>query len=324
MAALRLQNLETQNISISAYRVLYILLTLVQYRSLNMLELNRFLYENPLIQRVYNAETLTKYINTLREVGCEIPRSSSRTDYCYELRKHPFPIQLEPEEIQVAEKLLHLLAHSPDEALYEGYRDFLDGLTWAVETEQVSEEVQNKKSRQKVLNLFPDLAARQRLLSTYRHYCEEAFTLQVKYRRENQASEDIVLEPHEVLERGKSILLLGMGVHSQEHITLDIGNIENTRQLPSKNKRPLTQTTVVFALFHRLAKSYRLYPEEKIIYQNAQELHIKTKVGDPEDLLNRLMKYGASCEIISPCHLRATIRERISNLLCSLDSTSTE
>jgi predicted DNA-binding transcriptional regulator YafY len=299
---------EAQNINISAYRVLAILLVLVQYRSLNMIELNRFLYENPLIRRIYNTETLTKYINTLREVGCDIPRASSRTDYCYELRKHPFALKLEPEEVEVADKLLALLSKSPDELLYQDYRDFLEWLEWSVEARHTA-----TPARDKVSPLFPELQAKRKLLATYRQYCREAFTLQVHTR--DMTPSELLLEPHEVLERGSRLLLLGLDAQSQEPVMLDIEKIERVRQLPSKNKRVMPQTIVVFALFDRLAKSYRLYPDEKIIYQNARELHIKAKVNNLDDLVKRLLKYGASCEVISPHSLRATMQGRIARLL---------
>jgi predicted DNA-binding transcriptional regulator YafY len=315
MAAVELQPIEAQNINISAYRVLAILLVLVQYRSLNMIELNRFLYENPMIRRIYNTETLTKYINTLREVGCDIPRCSSRTDYCYELRKHPFALKLEPDEIQIADKLLSLLSNASDEILYRDYRDFLEWLSWAIETDPAA-----SPSTEKITLLFPELEVKRKLITEYRQYCHDAFTLQLRYQTDDQSQKDLLVEPHELLERGNRLLLLGFDPQSQEQVMLDVEKIEQIRQLPSKNKRTAHQTTVVFALFDRLAKSYRLYPDEKIIYQNSKELHIKTKVKNLDELTNRLLKYGVSCEVISPLSLRSNMQARISRLLTHLGS----
>lgn len=300
------------NINISAYRVLFILLMLVRYRGLNAMELNRLLYENPVIGRVYNCETLTKYINTLREVGCQIPRSSSRNDYHYELIKTPFPLALEPEEMAVAEKLLQQLAIQPNEGLYQDYRDFLDQLSWAVEIPRAEASQEAESSP-----FFPELEKRRELMNTYRRYCLDAFMLEIHY-SDKGLQKIVYLEPHEVLERENRLLLLGYDQQSQQQISLNVDQIQKLRQMPSKNRRLVAQTSVVFALYGRLAASYRLYPGEKITYRSDQEIHVKTQVLETSGLMSRLLKYGASCQVLSPDNFRETMRRHIDQLLAIL------
>jgi predicted DNA-binding transcriptional regulator YafY len=300
------------NINISAYRVLFILLMLVRYRSLNTVELNRLLVENPMIGRPYNSETLTKYINTLREVGCRIPRSTNRNDYSYELLKNPFPLCLEPSELEVARKLQVLLAMQPDELLYQDYQNFLQQLFWVADAPAWPMFSQEAES-----TLCPELTKRCDQLSAYRRYCQEAFTLEMRYLSQEQ-EEHLLIEPHEVIERDGQFLLLGLDKQSQQQRLLDVDHIVSVRQLPSKNQRPASQTTVVFALYGRLAKSYRLYPNEKIVFHTAEELRIRTKVSDTTGLMFRLMKYGASCQILSPDSLRETVRQHVSLILATL------
>lgn len=300
------------NINISAYRVLFILLMLVRYRSLNTSELNRLLMDNSLIGRHYNSETLTKYINTLREVGCSIPRSTNRNDYCYELLKTPFPMHLEPSELEVARKLRVLLAMQPDELLSQDYQSFLEQLLWAADASAwpVWHEAPDVAPG-------PELVKRSDQLTTYRRYCQEAFTLEIQFREQEQ-EEYLLIEPYEVIERDAHLLLLGMDKQSQKQRLLDVDYIMSVRQLPSKNQRPASQTTVVFALYGRLAKSYRLYPNEKIVFNSAKELHIKTKVSDTAGLMARLLKYGASCQVLSPDSFRETMRQHVSLILATL------
>ena len=300
------------NINVSAYRVLFILLMLVRYRCLNMMELNRLLYENPLIGRVYNCETLTKYINTLREVGCEIPRSSSRNDYSYELNKTPFPLALEPAEMAVAEKLLKQLEKQPNEELYKDYRDFLDQLSWAVKAPQ-----QPAVEASEPVGVFPALELRREQIRTYRRYCLDAFMLEIQYQQAG-GLKTIYLEPHEVIERENRLLLLGYDQQTQQQVTLDSGRIGKLKQLPSKNRRLVARTVVLFALYGRLAASYRLYPGEKVVYRSAQELHVKTLVSETSGLMGRLLKYGDACQVLSPESLRETLRNHIDQLLATL------
>jgi predicted DNA-binding transcriptional regulator YafY len=300
------------NINISAYRVLFILLMLVRYRGLNTMELNRLLYENPVIGRVYNCETLTKYINTLREVGCQIPRSSSRNDYHYELVKTPFPLSLEPEEMAVAEKLLQHLAVQPNEGLYQDYRDFLDQLSWAVKAPRPE-----SSEAQELPPLFPALEKRREQMNRYRRYCLDAFLLEIQL-SDNGLNKLVYLEPHEVIERENRLLLLGYDPQTQQQLSLDVEQILKLRQMPSKNRRLVARTSVVFALYGRLAISYRLYPGEKIIYRSDQEIHVKTQVSETAGLMSRLLKYGEGCQVLSPDNFREAIRRHIDQLLATL------
>lgn len=304
------------NINISAYRVLFILLMLVRYRSLNSEELNRFLIENPRIRRHYNPETLTKYINTLREVGCCIPRSTSRNDYSYELLKNPFPLHLEPVELQMARKLLGCLAMQPDELLYQDYRRFLENLLWAAGVDGLDgvEEESNDDPP-----LPPELARRCEQWQMYQRYCREEFTLEIQC-QDGESQEVALLEPHEVIDRGTSLFLLGLDRRTQKQRLLPTDSILSVKQLPAKNQRPASQTIVTFALYGRLAKSYRLYPNEKVIYQSKTELHIKVQVSDTAGLMARLLKYGASCQVLSPETLRDAMRHHIRCLLDTLQS----
>lgn len=306
---------DNPNINISAYRVLYILLLLVQYRSLNVIELNRFLFENPLIQRIYNTETLTKYINTLREVGCDIPRASSRNDYSYELRRNPFPLLLAPEELEVARKLLAVLGARTDEVLHNDYRDFLEYLSWSLDTSSTQGKVEGAADEARPL---AETETRRNLVKLFRRYCKEAFTLEVHYKRANQHVQEIVLEPHELIEQGRQMFLVGMDARCQQQMVIPLDNVVAAKQLPSKNKRPASPVTVVFALYGRLSKNYRPYPGEKIIYQSEDELQVKARVSEPTGLMNRLLKYGASCQVLSPVSIRQGMQQRIHDLLETL------
>lgn len=301
--------LDSLNINISAYRVLYILLVLVQYRSLNTVELNRLLFENPLIQRIYNNETLTKYINTLREVGCDIPRSTSRNDYNYELVRSPFPLSLEPDECEIAEKLLQLLMAQPDDMLLRDYREFLEALSWSVSVECPLPESDEPVAA------FPHVEARRQQLQTYRGYCRDAFTLQVRYQDSKGCLQECQMEPHDLVERGRRLMLLGVDSMTQESVSVDVDAIEHVRQLPAKNRRQSTFITVEFVLYGRLARSYRLYPDEKVVYRRDGETQIKAKVSETSALMNRLLKYGASCRVLAPASLCQEMRQRIGGML---------
>ncbi|WP_373532438.1 helix-turn-helix transcriptional regulator [Vampirovibrio sp.] len=316
MAAASVPQEVFQNINISAYRVLFILLMLVRYRSLNLVELNRHLYDNPMIGRGYNSETLTKYINTLREAGCRIPRSTNRNDYCYELFRNPFLLHLEPQEISVARKLMHLLAKHPDEALYQDYRRFMEGLAWSLGTPGFLEL--DEDTALIPATPYRDISLWRERFNEFQQYCQDAFALQLQYLDPECGEMELLIEPYELIERGRRLLLLGLDRSTQEQRVLDLERVGSVRQLPSKNRRPPTQMSVVFALYGRLAKSYRFYPDETVVYRAEQEIHVKARVTETSGLMLRLLKYGTSCQVLSPESLRDNMKHHVQSLLTAM------
>ncbi len=305
---------EKQNVNISAYRVLYILLLLVQHQSLRMTSLNKYLYENPLIQRSYNSETITKYINTLRKVGCQIPRSSSRYGYHYVLQENPFPLRAEDDEIEVVCKLLSLLSDQSDESLHMGYHDFLQKAAWMLESEQ------KQKLLDQIEDILPPLSVQQRrsLLRQYKEYCMDALVLDLDYKIDGAQKEHFIVEPLRVVQEGKQIFLLGSDRINKSPVKLNIEKITACRQMHSKIHSASHTTTVTFQLYGRLAKTYRLYPGEEVVFQYGDTLQVKAKIDDIEGFIHRVLKYNQNCQVISPASIRQQMHGHIKQLLKTL------
>ncbi len=302
---------ENLNYSVSAYRVLYILLLLVRNRMLSLAELNIKLLENPLINRAYNSETITKYINTLRQTGCQIPRANSQTHFQYKLLKNPFPIDFSDEELESANQLLILLASLSDGDLHVGYYKILEKVAWTVTDEERIEQ------------LFGDVtglisAGRREdreLLARYRELCKDAQVLEVDYRVNEREVVTLQVEPLRVTQDGKKLYLVGLDRQNLKQVTLSLSSIQLVRQLPFKSQHKPKMVNVIFSLTGRLAKTYRLFPREVQVSNQEGRLTIKTRTDDYPVLLSRLLRYGYSCEVLSPAYVRTEMSERIKTLL---------
>ncbi len=307
---------EQQNINISAYRVLYILSLLVQHHSLSLDEVNQYLLSNPLIGRAYNSETITKYMNTLRFLGCDIPRSSSRNQYRYELQKNPFAHVLSDDLIEIARRVAFDLERQPDEGLSQNYNAFLSKVAWMMgeasdyfET-NVDEKTLENESIDTVIE-SKELQLRRDTFKKFQDFCQEELVLELLYRL---SSDQVVLmnvEPNKVLVEETAMHLFALDCKHQKPVKLKLSNILTVAQLPTKSKKSMPQVTVVFQLYGRLAKSYRPYPEEDVVFKQEHTIQIRAKTAYYPQLMRRLLKYGDSCQIISPSYVRNECRARI-------------
>ena len=302
---------ESLNYSVSAYRVLYILLLLVKHRCLALAELNTCLLENPLINRAYNSETITKYINTLRQVGCDIPRANSQTNFQYQLVKNPFPIALQDDELLAANKLLMLLASQPDEVLHVNYYNVLKKVAWAIPGEV---QIQMMFGNNGLL-LSDSSSVEREQLTRFRELCKDAQVLEIGYAMDSGEEVKLRVEPSRVILSDNILYLVGMDRHNLRRVKLRLDAICDVRQLPFKVQHKVKLTSVVFAVKGRLAKTYRLFPGEAQVSSEPGRLVIRAKTDDYQELLSRLMRYGYACEVVSPVYAREEMRERIARLL---------
>jgi WYL domain len=129
----------------------------------------------------------------------------------------------------------------------------------------------------------------------------------------------LVSEPAGVATGGNSTLLLGYDVDRQDSRLVPLHTIVQAEQLPTCNRHAITLHRVVFRLMGRLAHTYRAYSGEQVAFVPAEEgLLVTAWVGHVPGLLNRLMRYGANCQVVSPQSARLLMRERIAQQLALL------
>src|SRR5262249_55550908 len=156
----------------------------------------------------FNSETLTKYINTLRFLGCDIPRLSSRTDHGYVLAQHPFPLRVDDRPLALAGQLLSLLEHRADNRLAAADRDFCKRLCWIAGREPFA--VFSRRDGDGGESNVIDLVEHQRcLMERYSGYCRDGQMLHVRLgaavteMAEVAEMVEMIIEPTRVVQEGK-------------------------------------------------------------------------------------------------------------------------
>ena len=102
----------------------------------------------------------------------------------------------------------------------------------------------------------------------------------------------------------------------KQPIEIPINNILNLIVSPQKAAMVEMNTTVVYKLKNRLAKSYKIKDNEQTDGRNENgELIVINKNEDPDKLLPRLLRYSYDCEIITPKSLREKMKCLINEAL---------
>lgn len=146
-------------------------------------------------------------------------------------------------------------------------------------------------------------------------YCQQKNQLDIIYITAKGNSVHILCSPVETVYQKSKIYLNVLDKTGRIH-EIPIRDIKSIKQMPSLSSSQGIATTVVFKVKNRLAHNYRIRDWERL--QNIEADGSRIIINKTEDLnvlLNRLMRYGRQCEILSPKSFREEMVELINKTL---------
>jgi hypothetical protein len=319
-----------RNISTSAHRVLYLLLLLVEHRSLTLLELNFLLLEHKHIQRTYNNETITKYINTLRAAGCDIPPANRGKGFQYTLNQNPLPYALPAVCLKLMVQMLQVVHLIPDKQLHNKLIALTELVLWGLLPDEQKAMLQQallgfcQQVRhlpiKKLTQAKPGCYSQEEMEA----FCQCGQQLQIEYSihslgATNPQQQTLTIEAQRLIRQGSKLFLQCVETTVQSRLLLSVERIQQVQTLPSRVSHKLQVLTVIFQLQGRLSKTYRPYPNEELLTStDSKTLLVRTECESPYLLAQRLLRYGGLCQVISPVSLQRFMFQKTSEKLYCL------
>lgn len=281
------------NTTFAAYRVFETLAFLMKQPA-NVAEITKHLEGLKTIgERNYSKALIYKYLSTLKFAGIELKRHKCR----YEIGKLPFKIDLSKEDVTALSVLKEILKVTPEKEIAENASKFFYQLNMRFDFDQnpYQDETEDCKSPKKLTKEH---------LSEVKIYEElQKQDLRYKITYKNVLNE-VVSEICEIIEVYTKQNGVYIKVYNTLHgcfLTLNVKQIKDVEETPQKNTHRYFSSTTVFKLKGKLAKRYTLRNEEHSIgFDKNGNLTIASKKEPKEELFLRLMRYGSSCEVISP------------------------
>lgn len=297
------------NLNISAFRLLYLYKLLSQKTFGSYADLNRALTEHPLIARSVSQETLTKYLNTLRMLGCQIEKRDYDGKPLFHLETHPCKMHVSEEE-RLA--LFNAISHLMQQPLLTRVKQWVyllqkicDIPDWENFVEGLFQQTEFHHG------LLPEELQR---LECFEKYCQEGQLLEIRYIDNNQDLLTRHIEPKEVILSKRRLFLMGYDPKFSTKMRFELDKIQSHRQLPNRIRSQVVKSTITFKLYDKMAKQYIPYPGETLL-DKGEFLLVKHVTDELQPLLQRLLKYGPLCEVISPPNARKEMSQLITQLL---------
>ncbi len=303
---------EGLRINVSAYRLLFIYLLLCQAQTLSPSDLNTHLLNHPMVQRTLTVETLNNYIHTLQVFGCDIHNTDGHGQIMLHLKEHPLKYPIPKDHLNIIQLICAQFFQHP---LASTYHHFLMLIRRIIPFNQIQEIYQNVSNKIPFEHQLS--TADIQLAERFQRYCIDGQVLVFDYEMPDGKSISKMVEPLEITYHRKRLTLVGNDPKTNKKVRLDVERIHHCRQLPNRSRSQAVKTMVTFKLMGRIASNYRPYPGETVV-QKGDSLLVKHKTDEVDQLLKRLLRYGATCQVLSPNSARKEMLYMIDRMLNGL------
>ena len=291
-------------ISLTGMRALALISLLVEApRSLE--EIREEFIKLNILEETNSNDILRIDLNTLRNAGYEISRASARTNYKYVLLKHPFGMNITPDEVNLLKKFYKRIKEKNDIDILIKYDSLFKKIAGCICDEKVKESVLgisifNRYNLELVKDLIIDARYNNIVDLTYR-----------KAGAKIDSVKEIAVR--QIVFKNDKMYLYGLNLQSEETVTLLINKI--IKILGRKPKREDIDLKTIKVKYHlRSFGIDALEPEETILESNENGFIIEGRYYNEFWAAQRILSFGAKCTVLEPADFKRNIIKKITEM----------
>ncbi len=273
--------------NLSSMQVLKTLQVLLQ-GNFSMSELVERLNRNE-TEPVFNNSVISKYINTCRFCGIDIPKIHNK----YFVASMPFGLELTNSDINLLENLQNIIKTEMSARYNKIFDKFVEKL--------------NRYSNKKIARVEKDGS------KAFVEYFEDAVFEKRKIKLMFKNRAEMVCVPLKIAENNGKMFFNVFYKNKERMISMS--RVSGIAVLSEKFVYNYNEPAVVFVLKGNLAERYTLRENESIISSEPGSITVSNKGDNKDILLARLLRYDDKCEILNPKPYRDEMIQILDNAL---------
>lgn len=274
--------------SLTGYRTLVILGALMESPKTNN-EINQILLNDQYIQGKFSNDTLRLYINSLRQIGCEITRANKLNNNKYELVSHPFVYEIPKPQLKAISKLYKSIYDKIDIKEVIAIENFFEKLANSTATQDTKDAL---KSFSMLKGINKDM------LTDLLVHCKNKNQIVFLYNSPRSGEKQIEIVADKVAFKSGKLYLWGNNLIHKQYSYFAIERILKICSIKLlKNNEEVQTVKVVYELYNN---DYEPLASEKIIEKTDIKLVIETDSDNEFNLMQTLLYMADECKILQP------------------------
>ncbi len=298
------ENTEINQVSLTGVRAL-VLLTLLIDAPKTFEEIKQAFIKLKIMEPESSDDIIRININTLRNIGCEITRAGSKTNYKYTLLEHPFAIGFTDDEISVLKRVYNKVKSNSDIELLLKFDELFKKLASCVNDDKTKETLLG-------LSLLKDFNID--LIKELINDCTKKQILNLIYQKPSENPTEKNVAAQRIVIQNDSIFLYCYDFGRKESIILNIKRILSIISRKNNDSNDIKIETKNIKFFLRNSCILALEENEQIIEEQTDGKVIEGKYYNKFTATQRILSFGSACTVIEPKDFREEIIEILKSM----------
>lgn len=283
----------------TGYRMLKILSLLIE-KPCNYQNINEAFLEDFYLRKNVSDDMICMYINTLREIGCDISRPSKSNSFCYVLNSHPFEFKISKQESKTLETILRSLVKNTDWQLLLDVCEFFA-------------EFKNNCSQDSDFNFLQVISGFLKLdfelVKKINYYCEKEKFIILEYNSPNSGLKEIGLRAQKISLENARLYLWGYNSELKELQYLRIDRIKKVKVVSIKETESADDNfpKSLYKLLNQNVDNFVPDEGQNVLKFENGEIFIEEKIENRFSFIQKILTYGEDCVVLEPSDIREEI-----------------
>lgn len=293
-------NIVTHNLmSFSGFKAMLIFSMLVQEPK-TYLEIKQAIEENEYLKETVSIDTIRIYMNSLKQVGCNIKKIHQGKTVKYYIDSHPFELKITDEQVDSIIKVYNAIAKSIEISDFLVLNDFFN---------KISYYIKNEDLKTKLRNLSPISNIKYDLIIELMNYAKNNTEITILYNAKNSGKRkqiDIIADKMSIV-NGK-LYLAGYNSEYRNYSEFLVSNIIKILSVNIQSPKLISPEFVVqYEYFKENNDTFQLLENENIIEENDYHLIVEIQSRNKFIIMQRILSLSNKCRVISPQNYKEEI-----------------
>ncbi len=297
-------NVELNQISLTGLRALvFIGLLIVKPRSFD--EIKQIFIDLKIMDENSSDDIIRIDLNTIKSMGCEVSRVSSKTNGKYVLTKHPFTIKVSADELKILKKIYKILKQKSDLKTLIQYDELFRKIAFYICDEE---------SRESILGIsalkYYDIGLVKDLILD----CKNKRTLDLVYKRSellNETRRQVIAQ--ELVYKNDKLYLYAFDSINKRSTVFNVRRIKSIlARLLNKNNIEPNSVKIKFSL--RNIPEENLDVNENIVEYFNEGFIVEGFYHNDFLAMQRVLSFGAKCTVLAPDEFKNKVVNKIKEM----------
>lgn len=292
-------NTVTYNLmSFTAFKSM-IIFTLLLESPKSYKEIQAYIRNHEYIREELSIDALRIYLNSLREIGCDIKKINDSGVIKYSIENHPFLLSFSDAQVKSIIKVYKAISKSVDISDLAALQKFFI---------KISRHVKNEELKAKLANMSPLANIKPELIKDLINYSKNHTEITVYYNSPVSGRKNITILTDKVCTDNGKLYICGYNSEYQNYSKFLVSRIIKIVSVNINNKTVETpEITAGYQYTKEKGEIFVPEPNERIISESKNKITVEIKSKNKFELVQRIMFLSPKCKVLYPAEFKSDI-----------------